>query len=85
MYLIIIAAEEYKIHKNKVIINKSDTLIGDISVIGRDVEVRGGIKGDLAVIGGNLKVDGFVQGNAVVIGGDCRVSGQSLYRRGCKS
>ncbi|MEN3044513.1 MAG: hypothetical protein ABDH37_04770 [Candidatus Hydrothermales bacterium] len=78
MFLIINVSTEYKEYKNKVIVDKKDTLIGDVSVIGKDVEVLGGIKGDLVVISGDLKLEGFVKGDVAVIGGNCKVYKGSL-------
>jgi len=56
---------------DRIIIQKGDTIHGDFSVVGKDLEVFGFVGGDVAVVGGDLTVEGFIAGDVAVVGGDC--------------
>jgi len=71
-FLLIPPTEKGYVEKdNKIVVEKKDTISGDFSVMGKDLEILGYVGGDVAVIGGNLKVKGYVSGNVAVVGGDC--------------
>ncbi|MEO0295095.1 MAG: hypothetical protein ABIM85_03645, partial [candidate division WOR-3 bacterium] len=73
IYLIFNAQKNYTELEDKVIVEKNDTIKSDFSVIGKDLEVKGGILGDLAVINGNVEIEGLIKGDLAVVMGDVKV------------
>lgn len=73
IYLIWGTNKNYTELNDKVIVEKNDTVKGEFSVIGKDLEVKGDIWGGLAVINGNLKIEGTVKGDVAVVVGDAEV------------
>ncbi len=65
---------------NTVIIEKSDTLKGDLAVVGKDLKIYGGVRGDVAVVAGNVEISGFVSGDLAVVGGNLFLLKGSLIK-----
>ncbi len=51
------------------VIEKGEVVLGDVSVTGGDLTIRGEVRGDAIVVGGNLAVGGTVTGKIFVVGG----------------
>ncbi len=73
IYLILGTYKNYTEVNDKVIVEKNDTIKGEFSVIGKDLEVKGAILGNLALINGSLEIEGKVEGDVAVVMGDVEV------------
>ncbi|MFB6165960.1 MAG: polymer-forming cytoskeletal protein [Haloarculaceae archaeon] len=55
---------------NTVVVERGETVTGDLNAFGGSVIVRGTVTGDLNAAGGNVRIDGRVDGNVNAAGGD---------------
>jgi hypothetical protein len=55
----------------KIVVEKTQVVTGDVVCIGADIEISGTVKGDVVSIGGNLVLGAKarVEGDAVAVGG----------------
>jgi hypothetical protein len=68
-----------------VLVDKGETVPGDVVVIDGDVLIRGTVKGDVVVVSGDATVRGKIGGDLVTVGGQAilgrkaRISGDVVY------